>query len=326
LTERRIPEDWETSYQEEVLNLAGCDTFIDYVCDGLSYEQFVGEPAEIWMDLGRLDCVIFFLESLGLKTKKSLAWKAKDLEVICRLLLLSRWGTKEISSKMEACLKALNLKDPDVESVKKLALEAIEPLQLLWDRRYLSELVNCQELAKLDREIRGPKSFTGETESQYPGEYEGLLAQIKKVQKMQEDEKLKLVGNEQFRQELEVLCSHLEDEGVLAKLGTWVRSFDGLISDKMKQVASGLRKGMNVKPSLKKHRLESLRRMMSELRPYDGNRAFRPYELFLLASQNGYLKDDLIRNRSSLASGEMPNAPRAISVSILESHQGVPWK
>ena len=155
LMEKNITGDWEKHLEEEYANEAGFESFIQYVCGGLSYEQFISEPPQVWMDLDRLGSIIFFLESLETTKPDRSQVVAQELGSLIRLFYGSSAISPDTMSDLEACLAELKKQVPDTAQIKNLANSACISLRSLRDQWYLIRLCRVLEFSRLMREVCG---------------------------------------------------------------------------------------------------------------------------------------------------------------------------
>jgi hypothetical protein len=322
LMDKGIPGDWEKRLEEELFSLAGYDSFIKHVCGGLTYEQFMKHPPHVLLNLERLGCLVFFLELLGEELTDYESSK-HELKTLIRLVSNRNEVAQSIMSELNDCLEELQKEEPQTRHVRKFASIAGASLRAIWDRWYLVDLVEAQELGKLIREIEDPVHKIKETADFSAAGFEEILEDVKHLTSVVSKPSEGFVKNEDLRKLLEELRLKLNEGDLLAAAEVKARGFNGLVSDQMKRIASGLRTGLEMKRPLKMHLLASLRELLTELRPYDGNRKCCPYELLLFAAQNKLENGKFVCRRSSLVS--MPNPPYPFSLSILEGHEGVPY-
>lgn len=155
LMEKKVSGDWERHLDEEYVNEAGVDSFINYVCGGLSYEQFIRDPPQVWMDLERLGSFIFFLESLGTEKHGCPQFAAQDFGSLMRLVYARRDVSSGTQSDLEACLTELKKQEPDTARFKELANSARLSLTSMRDLWHLTKLCLVLGFSRLLREVRG---------------------------------------------------------------------------------------------------------------------------------------------------------------------------
>jgi len=374
LMENKIPGDWERTLDEEHATALGFESFIEFVCGGLTYERFIGDPPNVWMNLERLGCFVFCLETLSAEYPARPQIAEEELRSLMRLVRGRADVPREAMSDLDACLVELGKPDPDAARVKELASSACRSLHLMRDRWYLRQLASVSGFSRLIREVRGRskerkqgyKISVAKTqeilELLRPAENadngtEGFMdadrlrkklddarrildvrdlnaasklpvAKIRHILKLlRRAEKAGRASGEsidvgQLRQLLDEVLKGLGAPDLITAAQVPGRFCDGTIADEMKQVATGLKKGLQMKPPSKRHARQSLNDLLRDLKPYSGERKCRPYELFLFAAQKRLRDDKLVRKRSDLETGFIPNPPDRSSLSILESHRG----
>lgn len=322
LMEHQIRGDWQQDFQEVVFANHATETFVPYVCGGLSYEQFIGDPPRVWMDLDRLGCVVFFLESLQQLPPERYPRFGEDLDALRRLLHGRSDVPAEAAKSLAACSKELHMEMPDPESVKKQAEEARGALHGMWERWYLIRLIRMQNLAALIRKLEAVPSKVDQAQA-LAGQNNSLLESLRQVQSPSKvaDETTTVT---EVRESIEKLVRVLEGAALSrADPSPTHPETPAVTQGDLEKIVKGFVTGLQVKSSAKSNRGESLSSLLRELRPYSGPRKCRPYELFLFAAEEGLLRDKLMRKRNELNPGFIPNPPRSrIFSSILTTHAG----
>ncbi|MCB1130213.1 MAG: hypothetical protein KDN05_03730 [Verrucomicrobiae bacterium] len=322
LMEHQIRGDWQQDFPEDVFANHATPTFVPYVCGGLSYEQFIGDPPRVWMDLDRLGCVVFFLESLQQLPPERYQRAVEDLDALMRLLHGRSDVPAEAAKSLAACSEELHTETPNPDTVKKHAEVARAALHEMWERWYLIRLIRMQNLGALIRKLEAVSSK--EDQAQAPaGRNNSLLESLRQVQSLSKvaDETATVT---EVRKLIEKVVKVLEDSALsMAGPSPTHPEASTVTQGDLEKVVKGFVTGLQVKPTAKRHREVALSKLLCELHPYSGPRKCRPYELFLFAAEKGLLRDKLVRKRNQLNSRFIPNPPRSrIFSSILTTHAG----
>lgn len=317
-----ITGDWERDLSEEFATVAGFNSFIEYVCGGMTYEQFIPKDqkgSRIRMDNERLACLEFFLESVDAWVASDYKAKAKDLDTLMGFIRDRNEVPDSVVGNLENCLNELRKTPPNSKSVTHLAKSAREGLWKFCDRMYLFRVIKAQGWGNLMAELGSGSGSLCPSEhlpAEKIEELRNLLEQTaESFQNLEFDPA-------EMRTKLNEICEHFLDRS-LQKAGNVTSShFSGTIAKEMSRVAEGLKRGLQTERILQSDPELALDCLISELKPHKGARRCRPYELFLFAAQNKLYRQELIRKRSSLVPGVVTGPTRAPSLPILTCHKG----
>ena len=314
-----ISDGWEQHLDEEFATGAGFHSFMKYVCDGLTYEQFIGTGKNVMMDPERLACLNHFLERADAWAASEYRAKARDLDTLMRLVRGRNEVPDSMVSNLEHCLAELRKTPPREETVKQLAKSAREGLTKFCERNYLVRVVKAQECGKLIFEL-GSRSGVLSPSEQFPEEKIEHLRKL--LQHAVESVQNPDLEPMEIRATLNELRGKLADPSLLKAANVDATRFSGSIATEMSRVAEGLERGLQKERVSLSDAEQSLEKLLSDLKPHKGTRKCRPYELFLFAAQNKLWREKLIRKRSLLVPGVVTGPPHSGSLSILMSHRG----
>lgn len=313
----RIPGSLVKSLEAEEESVESYNTFIQYVCGGLTYQRFMGESLHVSLNCERLGCLSFFLESLVNMDPSRYQSAEKDLGFLRRLVGDSEGDVHGITHILNDCLLELRKPEPQAESVKKLADCACASSRTMLELLYLKELVSVMDFSKLFEvleETQRARNGEDTVSDTTIGRILELLQRISEVCGSGEAPP----SAPELRHLLEQLRDSLTEVSK-DQSGSFARE----VVDELKGVANGLKKSLKTRQTSKKRAQQALADLLSDLQPYSGDRKCRPYELFLFAAQNQIRIDKLIRKRSDLTSYFVPYPTRPKLPSILERHNGV---
>lgn len=311
---REITEDWQQNLDEEITKIAGIDSFVRYVCGGMTYEQFTPEGRSVTMNTERLACLEFFLESHDAWATSDFKARAKDLQTLMRVTQSRDDVPLAMVGYLKECLKEMRRTPPIPQSVKKVVKSATEELKTFLDRLHLVQVVRPQHWSTLIAQLQplsGHQMLTGPVAEERMKELHKLLCQTEKsIKKPDFDPKA-------IRSSLEEIRTKLAETSATLKAPE-----AELFADEMNKVAESLERGLRPSGVARGDLEIALDRLLTDLKPHPGAKKCRPYELFLFAAQNRLCREELVRKRSSLASGAITGPSRSSSVSILHSHRG----
>lgn len=340
LMEGKIRGDWERDLQEELIAADGFRSFIKHVCCGLSYERFVGDPPQVWMDLNRLGSLIHFLANLGTKDPAALRKSASDLESLMRLTNRRNDVPAEAFKDLDACMGELRRPDPDAARVRESADGAARSLRELWERWNLIQLARALDLGMLIRDLVGRYDEFGGTDHSIASKVEQALLHLQKgtdhsIADKVEQALLLLPRVDEVGRGREQAMTVCEIRGLLSELSQCLEAVallpsseatsyggDRTIAVELTSVAGGLKRGLQAKAPAKRHAQDALNDLLQELKPYSGERKCRPYEIFLFAAEKRLRQDKLVRGRLRLKRGFIPYPPYPSTLSILGTHKG----
>ena len=321
LMERNIPEDWVGNPPEDMIAADGHGSFIKYVCGGLSYESFIGDPPRVWMDLERLGSLVFFLKNLEQKDPTDLKKTASDLSALMRLINGSDDVTPEVVKDLDACLKELRKPDADIAHARKCAGKAGRSLRAMQERWYLIQLAGLLDLGNLIAQFGRWKNSLTSGDQSLTDRVEQVLQLLRRARDVGETSEQPMDGTE-IRDLLNALWQVLQEANLREAAEVWSTRFGESIADVWKRVADRLKDGLKERQPAKRHARDSLNGLLQELEPYSGQRRCRPYELFLFAAQKCLWQDKLVSKRNALKPNFIPYPPYPLTTPILESHRG----
>lgn len=311
-----ITGDWERHLDEEFMTQLGLNSFIEYVCNGMTYEQFLQEigGANVRMDSERWACVEFFLESVNAWTEADYKDKAKDLNILRLVISNQNDVPNSIHQHLNDCLTELRKTPPNANAVKKTVRAAREEITIFCERLYLIKVVN---VLLWDLRLDGLEDI-----SKLPGlptafpksKIKHLHSLILETRESVEDPDF---NPKSVHTNLDNICENLKKFSTLVK----VRGVQDFVKD-MGKFVEYLKRGLQTNLFSPTDLERDLQEFLSDLKTNNTGRKCRPYELFLFAAQNNLFRDQLVRKRSSLVSGAVTGPPHPISLSILESHRG----
>jgi hypothetical protein len=308
-----ITGDWERHLDEEFASVAGFTSFIEYVCGGMTYEQFIPKGPDVRMDPERLACLKFFLESVDVWQTFDYKAKAKDLGTLMRFIRGPGKAPASLAGHLESFLKELRKMPAKEESVKQVAKAAHDELKKFCDRIYLAKVVGVQDWHSLTLML---EIFSKDTSESYP------IEKIKVLHNLLQQTKVSVQNLNFEPTEIRAKLNEISDN--LAEASNLLKAAEAsVLAEEMDKVAKGLDRGLRMEANLPMDLERALEKLLIDLRPLKGaRRKCRPYELFLFAAQKRLCREDLIRKRSSLVTGVVTGPPYSGSLSILLCHKG----
>jgi hypothetical protein len=317
-----ITGDWERDLSEEFATVAGFNSFIEYVCGGMNYEQFIPKDqkgSRIRMDNERMACLEFFLVNGDSCATPDYKAKGKDLDTLMGFIRDRPEVPDPMVRNLENYLTELRKTPPNSEAIEESAKIAREGLKKFRECIYFEQVVKAQGLRKLITEL-GSRSNALLPSEQFPAEkIERLHTCLK--QTVESVRNLNFEPNE-IRALLNRLREDLAQTSLLEVTKVQANSFRGSIAEEMSRVAEGLERGLQTERHLPLDMELSLEKLIFELRSHKGARKCRPYELFLFAAQNRLCREELIRKRSTLVPGVVTGPSHSHSLPILTCHRG----
>jgi len=314
-----ITGDWERHLEEEFFNAVGFDSFISYVCGGMTYEQFNPDGVDARIDADRLACLNFFLQDIEAWAASDFKARAADLNLLMRMVRGPGKLPASIVRQLETLLKELRKPQANEKSVKLVGRAAHDELEKYCQRTYLVRVVQVQEWSQL-MSVLGALSEV-ENGDQLPlKKIQNLHNRLKNIEESVRN--LDFVPME-IRADLNALREELEQTSISLRETEFQ-----FIGEKMDKIVESLKRALQSGPfaeqdAANESKLETtLHDLLRDLKPPKGVRKCRPYELFLFAAQKGLLRDDLVRKRSSLVSGVITGPRHLNSPSIIISHSG----
>ena len=327
LMRREIPGDRTRGLPEEYATHDSYASFIGHVCDGLSCGKFVGEPEITPLDSDSLGLLVHFLESClgdqGSQNSEQAAqslMKAKpDLDKLMRMIDGRNGIPQDAVENLANCLEEMQKAQPYSVRVVKFARQAAESLRATWEHWRLVQLTAVLGLDTLTLDLNRMLDTLGSEHVNVREKVGQLSELIDQVRKFGETcSRSADVG--QMLGVFEPILEALRDGSVLLA-STF--PFDRKLKNRLDRVIKRLAEGLNPKLPGKRHIRAAMTKLFMEALPYDGERKCRPYEIFLFAAQNQLQSDKLVRRRSKLAAGMIPNPPYPYrALSIMESHGG----
>jgi hypothetical protein len=317
LMTKDITGDWERPLDEESADTLGFATFIKYVCGEMTYEQFIPDKPNVRMDLGRLDCLVFFLEGADAWKVSDYMAKAKDLGVLMRFIREPSGVPDSARDHLERLLEELRKTPPERETVESIAKVANVELGNYCERMHLAHSVKVQDWRAMALRIQSILSMekAGSFEIPQSRELQVVLELIRQTEESLQNQKLEPAGG---RSVIEKLLKKLTQVSSRLKTQPTLR----VITEEMNKIAGNLEDALRSQRLKPMHLGSTLEDLIHSLKPSKAARKCRPYELFLFAAQNRLCWDELVRKRSVLATGVVTGPPHKGSLSILMSHRG----
>ncbi len=298
LMEKNITGDWERPLDEESAEMLGFTTFVKYVCGGMTYEQFISDQPNVRMDLGRLDCLGFFLEGVDAWEASDYKARGKDLGILMRFIRGQSGVPDSVRDNLELFLKELRKTPPEREAVASSARAAKEELGKFCERMHLAHLVKVQDWWTMALHIQSILSMAmaGSFELPQSKELQAVLDLIRQTEELVGDPNLEPAG---VRTALKKLHSKLTQASSRLEAHPSLQ----VIAAEMCKVAANLEESVRAERPKPMHLGSALENLIISLKPSKEARKCRPYELFLFAAQNRHCREELVRKRSDLAPG-----------------------
>ncbi len=318
-----ITGDWERHLEEEFFNAVGFDSFISYVCGGMTYEQFNPDGVDARIDADRLACLNFFLQDIEAWAASDFKARAADLNLLMRMVRGPGKLPASIVRQLETLLKELRKPQANEKSVKLVGRAAHDELEKYCQRTYLVRVVQVQGWSQLISEL-GALSEVKNGDQLPLGKIQNLHNRLKNIEESVQN--LNFVPME-IRADLNALREEFEQTSISLR-ETKLRPIVQSIGEQMDKIVESLKRALQSGPfaeqdAANESKLKTaLDDLLRDLKPPKGVRKCRPYELFLFAAQKGLLRDDLVRKRSSLVSGVITGPRHLNSPSIIISHSG----
>lgn len=315
-------EYWETRN--------GYETFIEYVCGGLRYEQFMGEEhLSQHLSTDRLASISFYLEelcsgSLGLSPSRV----ADDLAKLSSLIGPDAQVPREVGERMGACIRTLRTAGPDLQAVREDAGKAAQVLKPFLDYLRYCEWWRVLDVNQTRTELERVSTDLNSTEVSAEGdqlvmsrnsrleliEHLGVGASFAKDFANGQHSSHYAKFQKQLSQCALMVADSFRAAGPSVALSKLVVALD--------EISQSTDAELQVPTVSKKTKWIEVDELLKKLTPYSGDRKIRPYELFLFAAQEHLLEDKLVVKQSSLNPGRIPNPMRHLGSSILWSHGG----
>jgi hypothetical protein len=315
LMEKDITGDWQRPLDEEPADMLGFASFIKYVCGGMTYEQFIPDKPNVRMDLGRLDCLVFFLEGADAWEVSYYKAKAQELGVLLRFIRGQSGVPDSVRERLEFFLKELRKTPPEREVVKSVAKDAKVELGKFCERMHLAHLAKVPDWWALALHIRPILAMAETCEIPHSKDLQVVLDFIRRTEESVQNPNLDPAG---VRTALEKLHKKLTQTSSRLKTQPNMR----VIAEEMDKIAGNVEKGLRTQRLKPMHLGSALEDLIHSLQPSKAKRKCRPYELFLFAAQNRLFRDELVRPRSHLAPGVVTGPAFRGPLSILMSHRG----
>jgi len=307
--------------------------FIPYVCDGLSYERFMGEDhlnKALYLD--RASSILFYLKELGVLSSRIIRDPSQLKEQLRKLHLLIRSSDgvpAEVGDRMESCINMLNSDAPDMKGVSAEAVQAARALEAFRDHWWFRNLWSLQPAERLKKALEKhatamPRVSTGGN----------ATAEISPV----EDARQRLISlldeSSACSRQDAAPCSQAKYRALLCEIKDCARvilesmqsptddAAPSNLSDMLKRIGQAEEDGIRAQAGNKDREWIDVAKLLGVLTKWSDTKRIRPYEIFLFAAQAGLQEKYLVCKQSALAAKFIPFPKCTSSESILLSHGG----
>ena len=322
LAKAQIPGDWTKMLDDDRWATVGYESFIEYVCDGRSSEQFLGERAHVPLDCEAIHSFVFLLDSWPPdQVKSDPTYKAK-LERLVAFATDSTGFPKPALHNLKKCFDALDREEGCSATAMSYADEARIEIRKFWDWWNLRNLVHRRALSRLHDAI---EDFPDQNPSRKKGRPSGKETTLRHLQKvsMAVDAPFDPTAAVYLRELLNQLVILLEQQCQPENVVPLKQEhFEKKIVTQVTSFAATLRERLQMKPPTPSRSAENLADLLQRLRPTEALRC-RPYELFRFAAERQLLDKQLIRKRKlDPPFRPEPGVPFHERASILTTHRG----
>lgn len=304
-------------------------SFIDHVCGGLTAVKFSGMPGNFNATIDNLEALCAGLERMKTMDKPSMVAEARELlNLVSHIFPGEQAMEAEFFTELKQYLNKFQKKSVDnaeVDNVRRLVGKSAHHLRAFTnaahDRAQIHELVLINVFGKLHKFIEKTTSIDQSVRDQI----RSLIEPIKHLQWTNSKIKSPPVSDVdgEILRDLGSILPKLEE--IFAAFDPKNSTHDEKTCEKIKDMQLLLKKVdkcTKKKPRVAKRKaLENLQALLRDVRPYDGTRKCRAYEIFLFAAQQKLIPQKLIKKRSSLKS--RPNPPFPYTYKIIMGHGGV---
>jgi hypothetical protein len=313
---------------EHTDRLRGYTTFIRYVCNGLCYEEFMGENHwDQCLYLDRVDTIVFYLEEISTGSSESSRTPLQvrdDLQKLNRLIRLNADVPQAAGDHLNACIEKLGENGPDMEAAKECAAKAAAALIPHRDHWRFCDWWRSLPVDQIKIELgEGVGAMQAETEdgaaTAADEPKQSLLALLNEGDSLTADAS----GGHSLEE-----CTDLQNrirEFASTVIDT-IKALTGPATARMTKMLERIAQSKDAElcppAASNKTKWSEVDELLNALTKYSGDRKVRPYELFLFAAQQGLMVDKLVAKRSELASGFHPASRYTGCLSILGTHLG----
>jgi hypothetical protein len=293
----------------------GYSTFLNYVCGGLEFSQFMGNSHHfVHLDLNRLRLVTLIFQSL-VTAKKVSPEMAEQYATLLPMVHRTENIPNDLKELMQQFHQLLKGERPNIVVINEHAAAITALLLPIQEEWLLFSLEDLLEWSQVERAIASISDFpAAETNTGA----DQLIASLRDA-----------MGSRNPSDSAEATRTRLvRIKGLTRQLAPLIRKSHAVLeeairlADRLEKIADNIENGLNPKPPSKRRTGEATKKFLDDLAPYSGSRRVRPYELFLFAAQKGILKKELVAKRSKLNVAADVAPPHPSNLSILWAHGG----
>ncbi len=306
----------------------GYKTFIEYVCDGLSYEEFMG-PGKAGMKLSPDDASTILVYLNNVASGSIPLPRMKDAFKKLNSLIQHRSNIpKKIADDMNVCCELLDSDEPDMNAVKECATRAAAALEPVLDHGFFCKVWERLSVTALKQAlVEHLETVRSEQGNENDLHYSALELIRPLISALDEASLLAKpdaapVARAKYLDLLDevsyssgILLNELKEPKLSDELDVLLQTFETA-------AIVGLR-ASPVGECEYRRRLDDLLSDQPKLSS-TRTRKVRPYYIFLFAAQSGLKKDKLLRRSSDLAPSFRMNPRADFFMPILRFPHG-PW-
>lgn len=283
--------------------------FIEHVCDGLSYEDFI-QKNHLGINLSpdETNAILFYLRQLG-EGMMGRPENRDEIKKLTSLFVGSADALQPVVQQLTECGEKLDLEDPDLDGAKRCALQASRSLELVTDHwlflrfwRMLPVLDVKSELVQLVKTLSDGRTVNCDTDGHsLPSTLEYVRSFIEVLDEANELAKTDATPVE--RAKYLKLLMEISDGARFIRMSENPHARP-VLSDELtwhlEKIATAADDGIDLEPVSAREQWRRVDEILKAEKKLIASRKVKAYELFLFAAQAGIMPDRLVIRRSDL--------------------------